>query len=303
MQFLVLVLFLPATYFGFLSYKWLYRKIQKKDRVHRTKKALPILLLLLLAPIIPDYIAFGALNATEKQSYWLYASILFLFLDLIVFVCLLVIKATNTRKNITKLLINLIYIVVLISAIWWSCSAFTIGIYDGKFGISRNQAIDAVEKYLGANVNHSFTKSQKEDENWLITESVNTRDSSAKTEMVYYVNRSNGSVSRNPALSKVHLNISKTNGQPVQDAEIIVLEDQSLGKSEQGLWKNSEYDVSDSNGGVDVWIANDSQRRYHMQVRDCTTFCTNHFFKFSYPLNDSYNIVLDPLNQSIIEIK
>jgi len=297
----MLIIFLPAFYIGFVCFRWLFQKVETKNRRHNTKKAFWLLLLSIIFIILANQIGFSAISSEARQSYWLYAAIYYLSLDLIVFYNFMIIRATNSHKNITKLLIVMLSAGTMISAIWWTYDALSLGVYDGKFGLGKSQALEATSKFIGTRINHVPGKIEKDDGYWLVNQTLKTKDSSGKVEKIYRVSRANGEISSYEDNKSISLNLTKS-GVHAEEIEALIFVDTSSGANTNPKWQAIDYGVSDSSGNMVISVPKELSKKLLITTNDCTLVCQSNYYRLSLPLKDDYVLVIDPRNVGLIEL-
>ncbi len=301
MYVLSLLFLLPACYIFYVSVMWISQKITKNNRIHRTKKALLLLLLVIIALAFAHQIGFFLMRTESRPSFWLYSLLYFLALDIVAAYTFLVIKATNSRKNITKLLLYTIIGATFIPAGLWFYNVANLGVYDGKLGFSKQQAQKLVDTYIGPDLNNVFKEAKKDGDNWLISEGIKTKDLSYEVLIEYKVNQANGEVADTTGDRKVSLEIIKSTKVPADQVEVMLFADMAKEDDKQN-WKAVNYNITDSFGKTVINMPDDTSN-YHLMVKDCAFSCQDFYFKFKSPIKDSYQIILNPLSeQNIVEL-
>jgi len=299
MYYLALILVLPMIAISVVTYRWLYRRVSKKDRVHQTKKALILLLISFVMLALANYISFQVLNAGTSQSFWLYFIIYFLFLSVIAAYSYMVIKAANTHKNITKLTITIITLLIYVPAMWWCYQVFSNGVYGGKFAISQKRAVKAAEVFVNQRINH-VTKSVKSGgEYWLVSEALKTRDSKSEVVVDFRVNKRDGEVIKDRTGSVVNMIVIKPKGDPQDEVELMLFADMAEPGAKEAKWSAVDYSISDTSGKVELFLPEGKYANFHLLARDCSFSCQNYYFQFNEPIKSNYEIVLDPMQFGI----
>lgn len=301
MQYLLVVMVLPAIYVTFLTFRWLYTKERNKNkRVHFTKKAIGLLLLSIVLIYLSSRLAFAGLGDKPGQSFWLNAIIYLMSVAIITGYFYIVVKATRSRKNITKFLVILLTISLYAPAAWWGYQIFNVGVYGGKLGVTKNLAQKLTSDYVGSKINHSFKSIKKQSGYWLVTETLRTLDSKAEIDVDYKVALNGGAVSNAYSTSKVPFEIARSNGTG-DSIEMMLFIDES-DDPKVPKWKSLEYSNTGTNGKTELSIIPGSSLKYYVQMRDCSFSCQDYFFKLSAPIKDSYKVKLDGSQANLVEI-
>lgn len=292
MQFLVFALIVPAIYITYLTFVWFGRKDKsKKNRVHQTKKAIWLLLLSIVLLYICHKIAYSALRYRVGESFWLYSMIYFLSAALIAGYYYIVVKATNSRKNLTKVLVAMLSLSLYLPFGWWVTEVVRGGVYDGRFGTSKNMAIKLTDEYVGPRINHSFKKVVKQDGYWLVTETLRTLDSKNSIDVDYRVSPRDGQVHNDHSEISVPLGLSRSNGSG-DGLEMMLFQDLSDDPRKPEL-KSLQYAISDEQGKAELSVRPGTDLKYYLQVRDCSFSCQSFVYKFMPPIKESYNITIN----------
>jgi len=294
---IILILLLPSLYFAYRVFAKVFEKLDKKNRIHKTKAALTLLLISYVFITIIHYYAFNIINEQYHASYWIYGSILYLSVSLISLYAYIVVIKSKSKKNITKLVLIIFYLILYIPLFVWMNKVYSVGIYDGKFGISQKQSKKIVDEKIGAGINHNIISAKKDDGSWLVTADLFSQDGKIKISKEYYISLNSGDLNKRG--SEIKINLFKS-GEIFSGGELILLEDLSI-KNGTTKRRGADFAVTDSNGQAEITIP-ESDNDFYLQIRDCTFMCQNYLYKLSKPHKNDYSIDLNPMQSNVGEL-
>lgn len=293
MAYLSLLMLLPSMYIVYLLYRWLYHKeANKKNRIHHTKRTIWLILISWIAIFFLHRVLYGILSSQSRESFWLYSLIYYLGTALVLGYSYISVKATKSRKNLTKLMVTLSCLGLFLPLVWWNYSVFHVGVYGGKFGVNKKAAMEYADEFIGSRINHSFVKATVENGHWLVVENLRTYDSKSNIDVKYIVDLQTGRVSFAHSDKLVPLHITRQNNQG--DAlEMMLFVDRSSDPKKPDLEK-LQYTNTDADGNTLINIQPGTDLKYYVQVRDCSFSCTSNVFKLKAPIKDKYDIIINP---------
>lgn len=292
MQYLVIILLLPAAYISYLTFRWLYtRERNKNKRVHYTKKALWLLCVSIILIYAATSFAFSSIQESLSGFFWLNAIIYALSLAIISGYFYMVVKGTHSRKNITKLLVILLSLALYIPVGWWGYQVMSVGVYGSKLGVTKKLAIKLTDDYIGNKINHAFKSAKKEKNFWLVTETLYTLDSKAEIDVDYKVDLNGGAVHNAHSDKEIQLKVARKSGE-ADGVEMMLFVDDSNDPSKPN-WKSLQYTNTANDGTAKLSAIPGSSLKYYIQMRDCSFSCQNYYFKLAAPVKESYDILLD----------
>lgn len=291
---IIIVLLLPSLYFVYKVFAKVFEKQDKKNRLHKTKAALLLLIISYIFIGIIHCYAFSVINEQRQASYWLYGSLLYLSVSIISLYAYMVVLKSKSKKNITKLVLIIFYLLLYIPLFIWMNKVYSVGIYDGKFGISQKQAMALVDEKIGVGINHNIISAKKDSENWMVMTNLFSQDGKIKISKEYSLKLNGGSF--NNSGSDAIVNLSKT-GAVFGGGELILLKDLSI-KNGTTKREGADFTVTDSNGRAVINIP-EGESEFYLQVRDCTFMCQNYLYKLSKPYQKEYSIDLNPAQSNV----
>ncbi|OQB06569.1 MAG: hypothetical protein BWY19_00156 [bacterium ADurb.Bin212] len=296
---ILILLVIPAIYFSFLSFVEVYKAVDKKNRVHKTKIALYLILVSFILILFANIFAFDATESNFGTSYWLTATIYYLLVSMMSGYVFLVIKRSRSRKNITKLTLTIFTILLYVPVIVWMSRVYSVGIYSGKFGTSAKYAKKIVDQNINPRVNHNVISSYRVGDNWNVKVDFISRDGEIKVTKNYRVGINDGKIIKEGKAVKFSVTKSLM---PIDDAEIILFSSNSGQTQNSYDWDKIDYMKSDENGVAETDIDIKDNVYYFVQIKDCSLACQSVYYKLGEPIKGEYRIEYNPLQYNVVEI-
>lgn len=296
---ILLLVLIPTIYFTLITFLEIYKKIDKKNRTHKTKIALYLIMISTMLTICITVYVFNIINQSFGSSYWLVSSLYFFALLAINIFNYFVIKKSRSHKNITKLSFVIFTLIMYIPLILWLGRVYSAGIYQGKFGASQQYAQKIVDQSISSRVNHNVISSYRSGDNWHVTVDLISKDSEVKINKRFVVGINNGSIINTG--KKLSFSVTKAL-LPIDEAEIVIYSSNSGQTQNTYDWHKIDYLKTDENGVAQTNIEVEENVYYFLQIKDCSLACQSIYFKLSEPIKEEYIIDYNPLQYNVVEL-